>query len=127
MNEIEKISSYPELERPVFQDNIPAHLLVGIDDRSRYSIQQLSLISQQNEWLIKAATDTNEQVRNTNGRVKLIEVWRTKLEDKQIESKLSVLDKLFGFWAVTTGLIFGAATIAAGVIAALKALGVIHS
>ena len=114
-------SSYPELEKPLFHDNIPAHLLVNIDEESRYVIQQLSLISQQNEWLIRAAIDTNEQVRHTNGRVKGLESWKSKLQDKKLENKLAVLDKIFNFWTVSAAFVLGASSIIGMILGVLKA------
>jgi len=89
-------SSYPPLERPQFHSNIPPHLLQGVDDQTKYVIESLSLIDQQNQWLIKAAIDTNEQVRHTNGRVKNLE---------------KVRDKITSFWVVLMGIILSLSTI----------------
>jgi hypothetical protein len=115
-------SNYPELEKPSFHDNIPSHLLVNIDEKDRYVIQQLSMISQQNEWLIRAAIDTNEQVRHTNGRVKGLEAFKSKLQDKNVENKLLVLDKIFNFWTISAAFILGASSIVGMALGVLKAL-----
>ena len=136
-DEITDRSSYPELKKPIFHDNIPSHLLAGIDDQSRYIIQQLSMISQQNEWLISAAIDTNAQVRHTNGRVlgleewkrpieeadvaaKLdkLEDWKKSLDDKNILSKVKAMDKFSNFWTVLIAILVLLASLS-GIIVAL--------
>ena len=76
---IEKDSDYPELAIPVFEAKIPDHLLKDVPEDMKYIIQQSSLQSQSLEWLCRAMQDTNQQVRKTNGRLKVVEEWKEKV------------------------------------------------
>jgi hypothetical protein len=118
-------SDYPALEKPVFHDNIPAHLLQNVDEHTKYVIQQLSTISQQNEWLIKAAIDTNKQVRHTNGRVKILESWQTQLDEKIVIEKLGILEKIFNFWTISFAFIVGISSVISAVFGFLKVFGIL--
>ena len=129
-------STYPPLEKPIFHDIIPAHLLVGIDAQAKYVIEQLSMISQQNEWLIKAATDTNTQVRHTNGRlikqeewkasldehniidaITKLQEWKEPLEDRNILAKVQLADKLINFWTIIVAILVLLGSCGASIIA----------
>ena len=79
MSQEEQQSDYPFLKAPNSSAHIPDHLLEGLTPEMRYLIEQNSLQSQNMEWVIQAILDTNLQVRKTNGRVKKIEVWKSKM------------------------------------------------
>ena len=118
-------STYPELEKPNVQSTIPQHLLQGTDEQTKYVLHQLSIIVQQNQWLIKSAIDTNQQVRHTNGRVKSVEKWKNELEQHEIIPKMKMISKLSNFWAVAIILAAGMSGIASFVIVILKLLGIV--
>jgi hypothetical protein len=74
-------SSYPPLEKPEFQSQIPEHLLVGASDAEKHIISQLSIIKQFSEWSSHAHLTHDQQVRKTNGRLIRAEVAIAKLEE----------------------------------------------
>jgi len=120
-DEMDDSSSYPPLVRPVLHDNIPPRLLNGIVAQSQYILKQLSIINQQNEWLIEASVNTNTQVRQTNGRLLKLEEWRKPLDDKKILDKVTWLDRLFNFWTVLAVLVGTFGTLAGFIFTILHA------
>lgn len=131
--------NYPELDKPEFKSSIPPHLLNNTDDQTKYVLKQLDMINQQNEWLIRAAVDTNEQVRHTNGRLKSIEKWKETLEEKHITEKLDMMDTfkdtefvevikivktLKSFWVVFGGIIGFLAILGSAILSILKLSGI---
>lgn len=78
MSEEEK-SDYPELESPNIEPHIPEHLLENLTPEMRHLIEQNSIQNQYMGWVLKAIVDTNKQVRKTNGRLKKVETWKSKM------------------------------------------------
>lgn len=78
-SEEENKSEYPELTPPDVNAHIPDHLMEKLTPEMRYLIEQNSIQSQNMQWVINAMIDTNKQVRRTNGRLKRVENWKSKL------------------------------------------------
>ncbi len=72
-----------DLEIPEFQSLIPVSLLHGVSEREKHILETLSIIQQQNAWLIPMAAKTFAQATATNGRV-------LKLEDNEVVNKLDL-------------------------------------
>lgn len=79
MRDIERDSDYPELKLPHFEADLPQVLTDELTPEMRYIIEQQSIQSKKLAWLCEAMLDTNRQTRKTNGRVKLLETWKSKL------------------------------------------------
>jgi hypothetical protein len=89
-------STLMPLEKPHFTSQIPAHLLQDATDRDKYILESLSVITQNNNWLVdetirqsckletleKTVGEVKTQTTLTNGRV-------TRLEDKNTANKES--------------------------------------
>jgi hypothetical protein len=118
-------SIYAELEPREFSSNIPSHLLKGADEQTKYVLQQLSIIDQQNRWLIKSAVDTNQQVRHTNGRVRALENFREELEKVKTKEKAQFFEKIFNFWTVSLAILAAFVTFGSAVVIILKLAGII--
>jgi hypothetical protein len=124
----EKIN-YPPLEKPEFQPTIPPHLLKDVDPSTKYVLEQLDMITQQSEWLIKAAVDTNTQVRHTNGRIRNLESWRHTLEEQEVRKKLKLIGIITNFWSVVLAcitVIGGLSGICAAIVAILDYISKHH-
>jgi len=119
---------YPELEPldpPKFNDAVPEYLLTVNDEQFRkYQVQQMSLISQQNEWLMTVGKDTNEHCRRTNGRVTSLEKWKDTLDINEIIPTLKLVQRVRSFWTISV-VLFGGISAALGIV--LGILKLIHS
>jgi hypothetical protein len=80
-------SDYPELTIPVggFKSNIPEHLFKDDDPQMRWLMEEMSKNTQATEFCVRAAVDTNAQVRKTNGRLKGAE---QKIIDSQADIEI---------------------------------------
>lgn len=74
-------STYPPLNLPTFESEIPEHLLKGVSQETRFVMENINIQTQYIKWLCEAAIDTNLQVRRTNGRLKRVEVWKDKINN----------------------------------------------
>jgi hypothetical protein len=137
-------SSYPILEKPLFNSKLPSHLLSDQDEKTKYVLEKLDIMIQQNEWLIKAAIDTNEQVRKTNGRLKTLESWKEdiNLEElkkdvelsgqclenivewkddmKNIKENNDVLNMIRNFWAIVAFIVGAIGSVGAALVYFIK-------
>ena len=66
-------STYPVLERPHFESQIPEHLLKDASASDRYIMESLSKLLQQSEWSTEAAMVHDQNIRLTNGRLRAVE------------------------------------------------------
>lgn len=73
-----KDSDYPPIKLEEFKSQIPPHLTQNATELEQYTLNTLSVISQDIHFLKKAMVDTNAQVRKTNGRLKAVEAWKEK-------------------------------------------------
>jgi len=74
-------STYPQIELPDFDSTIPEHLLHDVSRENRFVMENLNIQTQYIKWLCQSAVDTNQQVRKTNGRLKIVESWKNKLSN----------------------------------------------
>ena len=75
-------SHYQELEKPIFQSKIPDFLQGDLDGPQRYMVEQLSIIGQQNEWLVKNTLEHNRALISTDLRLQGIEFFKDKITSK---------------------------------------------
>lgn len=63
-------SRYPELSLPEhgFQSTLPAHLLEGADEQTRYIMNEISRNSAATEFACRAAVDQSRHLRALNGK-----------------------------------------------------------
>lgn len=116
-------SSYPELETPEFESKLPKPLIENTDPQTKFVLEQLDVINQQNQWLIKAAVDTNLQVRHTNGRVRDLEDWKLKLDSVEPEKRLKIVGIISNAWIAGSALVVLLSGVAAVVTLVLKLTG----
>lgn len=91
-------SRYPEYEKPVFDSKIPPHLIAQLDEKERWMYENMSVLQQKTDWLIEKQMETNDNVRNTDTRLQVVELWKNVLSGKwAVAGALSVI-------AVTAGL-----------------------
>jgi hypothetical protein len=76
-DEIIPDSTYPKIELPVINSDIPPHLLTGVTEESKYILEQISVLGQYLKWSAPVLVAINDQTRKTNGRVIALESWRT--------------------------------------------------
>lgn len=56
-------SIYPPLVRPTFHSAVPKHLIEQMEEKDRYMVSQMSIMEQQNEWIISAVVECNRSIR----------------------------------------------------------------
>lgn len=76
-------STYPPLERPTFQSQIPAHLLVDASPAEQHIMSELNILRQCAEWSTNAHLETNRLVRKTNGRLLKAEEDIEEMKDER--------------------------------------------
>jgi hypothetical protein len=83
-------SNIPELEVPDFHPSIPQYMVDNIkDDTSKFLIEQVSIIKQQNKWQSMHLAQVFDYTRKINGKVIELEKYRQSQEiDKQISQEL---------------------------------------
>jgi hypothetical protein len=75
-------SQFKKLAAPHFKSTIPSHLLGRLTEQERYLVETLSVVEQQNRWLIDTLVDTNVAVRKSDVRIAKIETWKNNLTSK---------------------------------------------
>ena len=110
-------SDIPPLDVPEFKSTIPAHLTGESPAHVKYIIESLSIIEQQNKWMINVAIETNTQVRKTNGRVNKHDVQITDLN--KFESKVNTTLRVTSWIA---GSIAGAITFSLACVGLIKVI-----
>lgn len=90
----EDFSDIPVLQVPSFSSTVPEPLKESCDPTTRYILDQISIITQQQEYLIRVMVDSNKQQRRTNGQVKQLRGWREQAQ-KQIKA-IEEADENFG-------------------------------
>ncbi len=90
-------SEYPPLSLPVFESEIPEHLLKNVSQEDRFLMENINVQTQYIKWLCQSAVDTNLQVRKTNGRLRRVEIWKEKINN---------------WWVVTAALVTFLGTLA---------------
>ena len=97
------------LTKPSFSSQIPQHLLSEANDRDKYILESLSVITQNNNWLIeetvkqsakleeqgKQLNVISEQTTRTNGRVTKLELKNENDGEQDIQVKQIVAFKQF--------------------------------
>lgn len=66
-------STFPKLERPQFESQIPAHLLNDASPSDRFIMEKLSKLIQYAEWSTNAHITHDACIRKTNGRLISVE------------------------------------------------------
>lgn len=86
----EKSSNIPTVYEPTFKACIPDHLLDKIkDDTSRWMLEEVSKMQQNNQWQNKKIHDIYEYTRTINGQVvSLLEFRKDLLVQMEAEHKL---------------------------------------
>jgi hypothetical protein len=97
-------SRYPAYEKPVFQSKIPPHLVSQLEEKEQWLMNSISRLEQKADWLVEKQLETNSNVRDTDERLQLVELWKTVLSGK---------------WAVTGALGLIAVTAALGALVKL--------
>ena len=70
-------SMIPHIERPKFKPSIPEYMVDKIEnDESRFVIEQLSVIKQQNAWQADKVAEIYDYTRKINGKVIELEEFR---------------------------------------------------
>lgn len=98
-------SQYSPLRVPEFTSQVPAHLLSQLDEGMGYMLHSLSVVQQQNKWIIQSLIDQNTAIRDLDIRqqaskaaielrLQSCEAWRDRLT-----SKWAVIVVIFGFIA----------------------------
>lgn len=94
----ESQSDYPQLKLPQdgWKSNIPEHLLTNAEPEIAWLMQEMSKNTQATEWNSRAALDTNNQVRKTNGRLKNAEhkVEVMEAEIISLKSQMAVVNPI---------------------------------
>lgn len=69
-----------DLEIPKFKPNIPDYMLKGMDNHNKYIIEQISKLSQQNEWQTDIVYKIYNYTKTINGKVVELEHFRQRLD-----------------------------------------------
>jgi hypothetical protein len=90
------------LQKPSFQSNLPDYLLQDTSPKERYILEHLSIISQNNVWLVDETIKQSEKLESiecqtirTNGRVSKLEEKNISDKDSDEQIKQIVNTKLF--------------------------------
>jgi hypothetical protein len=78
----ETISRYTLLEKPIFEPQIPTHLLAKLNDQERYIVLTLSRMEQTQAWNVAQILIQNRAIIDTDVRVQDIDTWKLKLTSK---------------------------------------------
>lgn len=78
----DKESKYRELEAPEFKSLIPPHLLGKLSEQEKYLVETLSVLGQQNAWLINATLEGNKANIELDRKVQSLVRWRAVLTSK---------------------------------------------
>ena len=65
-----------EFEKPVFNPNIPSHLLKSCNDQQRFILERISVLTQQQAWQIQKVGETHNYCKAINGKVIELEKFR---------------------------------------------------
>ena len=106
----EQRSSYPALEKPNFESSIPEYLLQNKTEDEQYLLNAVDRMEQKADWTVDAIIKIHNQVRQTNGRLKKVEAWK------------SLMSNVWVILCIAGGLIVGSATVALYVIDILQKL-----
>lgn len=75
-------SRYETLEKPEFKPSVPSYIREGLTKKDQHVTDTLSVIEQQNTWLITNVIAASKIHRNFDRRVAHIETWRLSLTTK---------------------------------------------
>jgi hypothetical protein len=75
-------SRFYELEKPEFHSRIPDSLVDDLNPTDRHVISSLSILEQQNEWLVNSVLRGNQQSRQLDIRLAKVESWKGMLTSK---------------------------------------------
>ena len=123
-------SNVPCLDTPDFKPSIPTYMMDKIkDDTSRFLLEQLSVIKQQNKWQAGHLQEIYNYTRTINGKVIELEEWRSeKLVNEKIREEIkkrSVMKKKY-FWPAIGFVSFCLYPIYIGLFLKSKGTGVIN-
>lgn len=94
-NDTSRSTNIPAVSEPAFSACIPNHLLDKIkDDTSRWMLEEVSKMQQNNQWQNKKIHDIYEYTRRINGQViSLLEFRKDLLMQMEAEHKLSKIQQ----------------------------------
>jgi hypothetical protein len=81
------------MEVPKFESKVPEHLLRGKTDAEMWMYHEMSIQSQQNEWLMYRAVKIDKRQDATERRLQAVEERQTDLQDfrRVLTAKWSVV------------------------------------
>lgn len=115
-------SSFPPFEGPPdLKSQIPEHLLAGATPFEKHVIGELSIMRQHDEWSTQLHRDTNQRVRQVNGKLR-------RAQDDIVETQTNVKElqddrKTFvGGWKLIVAIVVGFAGVTSFVLSVYQAL-----
>ena len=83
-----------DLEIPKFEPNIPEYMTEGMDKHNKYLVEQISKLSQQNEWQTDIVYKIYNYTKTINGKVVELEHFRQRLNmELELDEKWEMRQK----------------------------------